>query len=81
MSTKIKIERSDFSELSSQIAEKDHHSNCDFKCCGEHNDFIDFKKCPKCGMTEEIQDAHNDEVWSFIDAIEENLSYKYEVID
>lgn len=70
-------------EKSSEIAEKEHHKNCTFKCCGEHSDFFDenHKVCPKCGMTEEIQDKHNDHVWSIIDEVEARLYQEYEVIE
>lgn len=57
-------------ELSTDLAEKEHHENCQYECCGEHNDFQDFKKCPKCGMTEEIQQKHNEEWWGCVDEIE-----------
>ncbi len=57
-------------DLSTDLAEEEHHKDCKYACCGEHNDFIDFKKCPECGMTEEIQDEHNDQWWSCIDYVE-----------
>lgn len=77
----IEISRQDFSEKSSDIAEKIHHASCKFECCGSHEDFVNFTKCPKCGMTEEIQDEHNDLVWEIIDEAEYQLSTKYKVID
>jgi len=54
-------------EESSAFAEEIHHKECHFECCGSHEDFVDFKKCPVCGMTEKIQDLHNDDVWRLID--------------
>lgn len=67
---------SDFDEYmktySSDIAEKVHHDECEFKCCGEHDDieWDSVDKCPRCGMTEEQQDSHNDDVWNNIDMVE-----------
>lgn len=57
---------------SSDIAEKVHHDECEFKCCGEHDDieWNSVDKCPRCGMTEEQQDSHNDHVWNNIDMVE-----------
>jgi len=52
---------------SSEYAEQIHHNNCRFECCGSHEDFVNFDKCPVCQMTEEIQDEHNDQVWALID--------------
>ena len=77
---RILIDQSDFSEMSSEKAEEEHHKECKYACCGEHNDFVDYTKCPKCGMTESIQDEHNDEVWSYIDEIESVLLRKYRII-
>jgi len=52
--------------LSSDLANEEHHSDCHYGCCGSH-EFQDYKKhmeiCPKCGMTEETQDKHNDDWW------------------
>lgn len=59
-------------KLSTDKAEKEHHETCNYKCCGEHNEFQDFNKCPDCGMTEAIQDAHNDQWWACVDEIEGN---------
>lgn len=73
---KKKISREEFSGLSSEIAEEKHHKDCKYDCCGEHNDFVDFTKCPKCEMTEKIQDQHNDEVWSIIDNVEADFDGK-----
>jgi hypothetical protein len=56
---------------SSDKAEHYHHENCSFDCCGEH-DFGKYSKCPKCSMTEEIQEQHNDDVWKNIDYVEGN---------
>jgi len=60
---------------SSAFAEEIHHKKCHFECCGSHEDFVDFTKCPICGMTEEIQDLHNDQVWALIDEKEANSIY------
>jgi len=79
--SKIKISDQEFKEMSSDIAEKEHHKDCKFECCGSHEDFVNFTKCPKCGMTEEIQEQHNDEVWEIIDQAEARLLEKYEVTD
>lgn len=57
-------------DRSTDLAEEEHHKDCKYKCCGSHNDFMDFKKCPDCGMTEEIQDQHNDDWWSCVDYVE-----------
>lgn len=78
---KIKISSCKFKEMSSDIAEERHHQNCKYECCGSHNDFEEFDKCPDCGMTEDIQEKHNDEVWEIIDAVEAKLLEKYEVED
>ena len=79
MTDKIFITEEKFKELSSEIAEKKHHAQCTFACCGSHEDFVDYEKCPKCGMTEEIQDEHNDEVWKMIDNAEFELLEKYTI--
>lgn len=57
-------------ELSSDLAEKEHHESCAYACCGEHNDFADFSVCPVCKMTEAIQDKHNDQWWAIVDSVE-----------
>ena len=78
MSDKIFITDEEFKVKSSEIAEKEHHAVCKFECCGSHEDFD--KKCPKCGMTEEIQNQHNDQIWEIIDSAEFDLLQKYTVM-
>lgn len=82
MTDKIFITDEEFKKLSSQIAEKEHHESCEFECCGSHDDFVNYldKKCSTCGMTEEIQDKHNDQVWSIIDNAEADLLDKYSIM-
>ncbi len=76
----IFITDEEFKEKSSDIAEKEHHKECEFQCCGSHNDFVDYEKCPKCGMTQEIQEKHNDQVWAIIDNAEADLLEKYSIM-
>lgn len=76
---KEKISKEDFMKLGTEKAEELHHKYCRYKCCGEHGDFVDYKKCPKCGMTEEIQNKHSDDFWELIDEIEFDLYNYYEV--
>ena len=59
-------------ELSTDLAEKEHHEHCAYACCGEHNDFADFSVCPVCKMTQDIQQQHNDQWWACVDEIEAN---------
>lgn len=84
MTDKIFITDEEFKQKSSEIAEKEHHKECEFECCGSHNDFLfdgkHLEKCPKCGMTEEIQDKHNDQVWAIIDNAEADLLDKYSIM-
>ena len=83
MSTKIKLTREEFSEISSDRAEKIHHQTCSFVCCGEHYEgFIDDDtKCPECGMTSEEQQSHNEHVWEIIDNVEHEMYDDYEVTE
>jgi hypothetical protein len=69
---KMDLLRSWITKRSSKIAEEEHHKSCEYECCGSHDDFQDFEKCPVCGMTEEIQDSHNDDWWQAVDEIEGN---------
>ena len=80
--SKTKIDQSDFSEMSSKIAEDEHHKDCKFECCGEHYDgFIeDNTTCKVCGMTGDQQQDHNDDVWSIIDEAEGSLLERYVII-
>ena len=80
---KVRITQDELKDYSSMIAEKEHHKNCKFACCGEHSDFFDedHKVCPKCGMTEEQQDQHNDHVWEIIDQVEANVCINMEVLE
>ena len=78
---KKKVSREQFMQISSAKAEESHHKYCKYECCGGHNDFVDFTKCPDCGMTEEIQDQHNDEWWACVDDAESQMSDEYEVIE
>ena len=82
MTDKIFITDEEFKMKSSEIAEKEHHAECEYACCGEHSDYFDenHKVCPKCGMTEETQDNHNDHVWSIIDHAEANLLDDYQIM-
>ncbi len=82
MTDKMFITDEEFKEKSSEIAEKEHHKYCEFECCGEHEDFVNIHadKCPKCGMTREMQDKHNDQVWAIIDSAEFELSEKYSIM-
>lgn len=77
--TKETIDYDKFVEMSTDMAEEEHHKHCEFECCGEHDDFVDYDKCPKCGMTPEIQEDHNNEWWSAVDEIESDLRQKYNV--
>lgn len=84
MTDKIFITDEKFKEKSSEIAEKEHHRECEFECCGSHNDFLfdgkHLEKCPNCGMTEEIQNKHNDHVWAIIDNAEADLLDNYSIM-
>lgn len=75
------IDYDTFVEMSTDLAEEEHHKTCDYECCGEHNEFQEFEKCPKCGMTEAIQEDHNNDWWSAVDEVEANLLEKYEIED
>lgn len=57
---------------SSAYAEERHHSKCKFVCCGEHEENF---PCLECGMTEALQDEHNDLVWALIDDQEAQSIY------
>lgn len=59
---------------SSAYAEEIHHNLCKFVCCGSH-DGLKIYPCNNCGMTEEQQDQHNDQVWQLIDEKEANSIY------
>lgn len=77
---KTRITHDQFIEMSTDLAEKEHHEHCEYACCGEHNDFLDYTKCPECGMTPEIQEAHNNDWWAGVDEIEGNLLEEYDLI-
>ncbi|QDI74033.1 hypothetical protein QIT55_gp47 [Nitrosopumilus spindle-shaped virus] len=80
LKTRALITRETLNEYTSDLAEIEHHKTCEFSCCGEHNDFSDFNKCPDCNMTPEQQEDHNDQVWQLIDQFEFNLlSTRFEV--
>ncbi len=44
MTDKIFITDEEFKMKSSEIAEKEHHAECEYACCGEHSDYFDDEK-------------------------------------
>ncbi len=57
-------------DLSTDLAEDEHHKECKLDCCGCH-EVGDNGKCKECGMTEDQIDDHNLEWWHCVDYIEE----------